>query len=305
MQDRQNQQEYRTHPLPGEPAVTQPTMPEIRPGTAPVGAEIFGVDLSQPLDPAVFEACETAFDRHSVVCFRNQTLTAVDLLSFSRQLGEIRVNAFNQYALEGMPGILKVSNLRDDKGGAIGYADAGSHWHSDMSYTADPPRRTLLYALEVPRDDAGLPLGPTLFASAAAAHDALDDATKVRLEPLRAIHRFSAKERGVTKRVKITEAQVEQNPDVRHPVVRRHPKTGRKALYLRKGECIGIDGMAEAEALSLIEELSDFMVQDRFVYRHHWAVGDLLMWDNPVLQHIAVRDYAWPQRRLMWRTTVG
>ena len=226
---------------------------EIRPSSAPVGAEVFGVDLSAPLPDEVFEACEAAFDRYSVLCFRGQSLTPDALLAFSRRLGEIKVNAFHQHALEGFPEVLKVSNLRDEQGRATGYADAGSHWHTDMSYTAEPPRRTLLYALEVPQDDAGEPLGPTLFASAAAAYDALDEETRSRIEDLQAVHRFAAKERGVKKPVAVTRAQIEENPDARHPVARPHPKTGRKALYVRKGECIGIDGMEEGEALALID----------------------------------------------------
>ena len=278
---------------------------EIRPSSAPVGADVLGVDLAAPLAPGVFAACEEAFDHRSVLCFRNQSLTPGQLLAFSKGLGEIRINAFDQYALEGLPEVLKVSNLRDGDGRPLGYADAGSHWHSDMSYTARPPRRTLLYAVEVPHDGNGEPLGPTLFASAAAAYDALDGDTKARIEGLEAIHRFSAKERGVTKPVAVTDEQMERNPDVHHPIVRPHPRTGRRALYLRKGECIGIKGMDDAEALALIERLSDLITEERFVYRHRWAVGDLLMWDNPAVQHIALRDYEWPQRRLMWRTTVA
>ena len=278
---------------------------EIRLSSAPIGADVLGIDLAAPLAPGVFEACEDAFDRHSVLCFRNQSLTPSQLLAFSKGLGEIRINTFDQYALEGLPEVLKVSNLRDGDGRPLGYADAGSHWHSDMSYTARPPRRTLLYAVEVPHDENGEPLGPTLFASAAAAYDALDGDTKARIEGLEAIHRFSAKERGVTKPVAVTSEQMERNPDVHHPIARPHPKTGRKALYLRKGECIGIKGMDDAEALALIERLSDLITEERFVYRHRWAVGDLLMWDNPAVQHIALRDYEWPQRRLMWRTTVA
>ena len=114
------------------------------------------------------------------------------------------------------------------------------------------------------------------------------------IEDLQAVHRFAAKERGVKKPVAVTKAQIEENPDARHPVARPHPKTGRKALYVRKGECVGIDGMDESEALALIDRLSDLIVEDRFIYRHRWAVGDLLMWDNPAVQHVAIRDYEWP-----------
>ena len=113
----------------------------------------------------------------------------------------------------------------------------------------------------------------------------------------RASRRFTAsppRNAASRKPVAVTRAQIDENPDARHPVARPHPKTGRKALYVRKGECIGIDGMDEAEALPLIERLSDLITEDRFVYRHRWAVGDLLMWDNPAVQHIAIRDYEWP-----------
>ena len=199
--------------------------------------------------------------------------------------------------------MLIVSNVQEN-GVNIGYADAGSHWHTDMSYTATPPRCTLLYAIEVPEEN-GVGLGDTLFASEAHAYDALDPEEQARVAGMRAVHRFSAKERGVSKPVELTAEQIARNPDVSHPVARTHPVSGRKCLYLREGECVGIEGMPDAPARELIKRLSDCIVEPRFQYRHRWQVGDLLIWDNCSVQHVALRDYAWPQRRLMHRTTVN
>lgn len=276
---------------------------EIVPVDAAVGAEIRGVDLAQGIDDATFAEIDAALSEHAVIFLRGQTITPAQQVDFSRRFGEIEINAFNKYALKENPAVLVVSNIKED-GKDIGYADAGSHWHTDMSYTATPPRLTMLYAVEVPHRD-GKPLGDTWFASAAAAYDDLSDDMKRTLDGKRAIHRFAAKERGVKKPVALAPEQIARNPDVIHPVVRSHPVTGRKALYVRKGECIGIEGMPEAEALPLIEALSDRITRDAYIYRHRWKVGDLLMWDNALVQHWAPRDYEWPDRRMMLRTTVN
>ncbi|MEM9683861.1 MAG: TauD/TfdA family dioxygenase [Pseudomonadota bacterium] len=272
-------------------------------GDAPVGAEIRGVDLAIGIDDETFDEIDAALSEHAVIFLRDQHISPSQQVEFSQRFGEIEINSFNKFALEGEPAVLVVSNIKEE-GKDIGYADAGSHWHSDMSYTATPPRLTMLYAVEVPQRD-GRPLGDTWFASATAAYDDLGDEEKQRLDGLRAVHRFAAKERGVRKPVKLSAEQIAKNPDVVHPVVRRHPITGREALYVRKGECIGIEGMADNEALPLIERLSDHITRDEYIYRHQWKVGDLLMWDNALVQHWAPRDYEWPDRRLMLRTTVN
>lgn len=278
-------------------------MVKILPVDAPIGAEIRGVDLSKPLDDDTFAAIENAFNDHAVIWFRGQTISPEQQVAFSERFGEIEVNAFNKFALPENPKVLIVSNIKED-GKDIGYADAGSHWHTDMSYTATPPRMTMLYAIEVPAEN-GKPLGDTLFASATAAYDSLPDDTKSRIDGLKATHRFAAKERGVKKPVELTPEQIAKNPDVVHPVARTHPITGRKALYVRTGECIGIPGMPDDEALPLIKELSDRTIRPEFLYRHQWQIGDVLMWDNAAVQHWAPRDYEWPQRRRMHRTTVN
>jgi taurine dioxygenase len=196
-----------------------------------------------------------------------------------------------------------VSNIKEN-GRDIGHADAGRVWHTDMSYTARPPRATLLYALEVPMAN-GVALGETHFASAAAAYDSLPGAEKERIEGLRAVHQVAGR-RARTGTGQHDQAQRREQPAVVHPIARTHPRTGRKCLYVSKGECEAIEGMARDEALALIERLADRIVEPRFRHTHHWRVGDVLMWDNCTVQHLATFNYEWPQhRRLMQRITVG
>jgi taurine dioxygenase len=233
---------------------------------------------------------------------RHQHLTPEHLLRFARRFGPLERSPRTQYALPGYPNILLLSNILDAHGQPIGNAEAGLTWHTDLSYTATPPRGSLLYAVEVPTNAQGEILGETWFVSTAAAYEALPPAMQQRLQGLRAIHRAGAKQYAPGSTLA---AAVRDLPDVIHPVIRTHPITGRQAIYVRAGECVGIVGMPEAEALALLAELSEFVTQPTFLYRHQWQVGDVLMWDNCCAQHRAIKDYAWPQRRLMYRVTVN
>jgi len=270
---------------------------------AALGAEI-GVDLSQSLSDQVFAEIERAFHDNIVVFFRGQQLTNEQQIAFSRRFGELEIHIVRKYLLPGYPEILLISNIRDADGEHIGLADAGFTWHSDVSYRRRPSRCSLLYAKEVPQRD-GAPLGDTVFASCIAAYEALSGAMKRRLTGLKAIHRYSARRRiENSPRPKLTAAQLAETPDVAHPIVRTHPYTGRKALYVTAGECVGIPGMPDDEAVELIAELDAHCVRSEFCYRHRWRVGDLVMWDNASAMHLAICDYALPERRLMHRTTV-
>jgi taurine dioxygenase len=270
---------------------------------AALGAEI-GVDLSQPLDDATFHKVEDAFHDNIIVFFRGQKLTDEQHIAFSRRFGELEVHIVKKYLLPGYPEILLISNVRDAAGEHIGLADAGFTWHSDTSYRRLPSRCSLLYAKEVPQRD-GKPLGDTVFANMITAYDALPEAMKRRIEGRKAIHRYAMRRRiDNSPRPKLTAAQLAETPDIAHPIVRTHPHTGRKALYITAGECIGIEGMPDDEALELIAELDAFCVRPEFCYRHQWRVGDLVMWDNATAMHLAICDYALPERRLMHRTTV-
>jgi taurine dioxygenase len=268
-----------------------------------IGAEIHSVDLSQPLSPAGFAVIETALHDRAVLCLRQQHLTEPQFIDFARRFGEVERIFLTHYAHPQQPEIMLVSNIQEN-GRNIGHADAGRVWHTDMSYTARPPRVTMLYALEVPMED-GVPLGDTHFASAAAAYASLPDTLKVRLAGLRTVHQVAGR-RARTGTGQQDHALRTQQPDVLHPVVRTHPYTGRKCLYVSQGECVAIEGMATDEALALIDELSTRIIQPQFRHVHTWQVHDLLMWDNCSVQHLATFDYHWPQhRRLMHRLTVG
>src|SRR5271169_2490111 len=277
--------------------------PSVNKSSAACGAEI-ALDLACELDEATFGDIESAFHDNIVIVFRGQQLSSARHVEFSRRFGELETHIVKKYLLSGFPEILLISNIRDERGGHIGLADAGFTWHTDTSYRRRPSRCSLLYAKEVPHRD-GRPLGDTLFANTIAAYEALPESRKRQLSGLKAIHRYSARRRVAdSPRPKLTRAQLDETPDVAHPIVRTHPYTGRKALYVTAGECIGIEGMPEGEAVDLIAELDGHCVRPEFLYRHQWRVGDLLMWDNASAMHLAICDYCLPERRLMHRTTV-
>jgi taurine dioxygenase len=277
--------------------------PVVTKSGAACGAEI-ACDLAQDIDEATFREIERAFHDNIVVVFRRQNMPNERHIEFSRRFGELEIHIVKKYLLPGFPEILLISNIRDDRSEHIGLADAGFTWHSDTSYRRRPSRCSLLYAKEVPQRD-GRPLGDTVFANAIAAYEALPEGTKERLAGLKAIHRYSARRRVAdSPRPKLTQAQLDETPDIAHPIVRTHPYTGRKSLYVTAGECIGIEGMPDDEAVDLIDELDAHCVRPEFLYRHKWQVGDLLMWDNTSSMHLAICDYALPERRLMHRTTV-
>ena len=275
----------------------------VKKSDAACGAEIV-FDLARDIDDPTFREIERAFHDNIVVVFRGQQLSNERHVEFSRRFGELEIHIVKKYLLLGFPEILLISNISDQRGEHIGLADAGFTWHTDTSYRRRPSRCSLLYAKEVPHRD-GRPLGDTAFANTIAAYEVLPEAVKKRLNGLKAIHRYSARRRVAdSPRPKLTREQLEETPDVAHPIIRTHPYTGRKSLYVTAGECIGIEGMPEDEAVGLIAELDAHCVRPEFLYRHKWQIGDLLMWDNAASMHLAICDYALPERRLMHRTTV-
>lgn len=269
-----------------------------------IGAEISDVDLARISD-AEFARIEQTFNERSVICIRAQTLGEDQLIEFARRFGGVEPHFLKHYTHPRHPEILYISNIKEN-GKDIGHADAGSVWHTDMSYVERPPRATLLYALEVPMDkDSGVALGNTLFSSAAAAYDSLPPQMKQHITGLRAIHQVAGR-RAKTGTGRQDQALRRSQPAVVHPVVRTHPITKRKCLYVSKGECEGIEDMPKDEALALIDQLAEHTIDERFRYTHRWRVHDLLMWDNCAVQHLASFDYQWPRhRRLMHRVTVG
>jgi taurine dioxygenase len=281
------------------------------------GAEISGVDLSKPVSDDLFEQVAKAFFDNQVVVLRNQKLTPDLQIAFTSKFGILEEHVRKESRLAGHPEILIISNLLDDDGKAVGAQDAGRYWHSDLSYKPVPSLLSALYSIEVPEKD-GKVLGDTGFASTIAAFEALPEEMKQRLQELKNVHSYrfyrqknfraqqAEKVRGgrSIQEHEPTEEQLRSVPDVETPVVRTHPVTGRKGLFVNEAHTSKIVGMDEAEGEALLTGLYAHICKPEFLYRHSWRPGDLLMWDNCSVQHKATFDYDLPQRRLMYRTTV-
>ena len=271
---------------------------KIVPTNFPVGAEILGLDMALPIGDNLIAKLDQALGEYGVIFFRNQMLTPNHQLSITSRFGEIVHNTFgDSHGLNGYPDIVVISNI-EENGIEIGVKAAGENWHSDMCYTKKPPRGTIMYAHEVPKQN-GLTLGDTCFAACHAAYDALPAEMKKHLASLSATFDFAGRNR----QSPITQDQIISFPPVIHPIVRTHPVTKRHCLYVMRDDCTAIDELEQNEADSLIAALADHIVRPEFVYRHQWQPGDLLIWDNCTVQHMAIQDYTLPNKRLMHRTT--
>ena len=265
------------------------------------GVAVSGVDLSQPLSETAFRAIWDAFFAAQLLVVRAQSLTATQFLAFARCFGPPEPHVIDQFHHPEHADILILSNVVKD-GKATGLADAGSYFHTDYSYLEVPARATLLYSIQVPRVG-----GDTLFANQYAAYDDLPSATKRRVDKLVTLHHYGNRddldERSRTAASVLTEEQKRRVDWVKHPLVRRHPITGRRALYAVSGSSFGIEGMLEGEALELLDELKHHATQQKYQYRLKYGVGDLVIWDNASLLHAATLT-APDDPRTLWRITV-
>jgi taurine dioxygenase len=281
-------------------------MLDIRPTGAALGAEIRGVNLAQPVDDVTFRAIEAALHEHEVIFFRDQQLSPETHVAFSRRFGELEKHLRVDCCKPGFPEIFVVSNVIES-GKPIGTQDAGLFWHSDLAYMAEPSRGSLFYAREVPHDDAGKPLGDTMFASTTAAWLALPDDIKRIVSGRRAVTSYAKgyyRDRKSGPRPPLTDAQKARTPDVEHPIMRTHPYTRKPCLFVNEGYTARIAGLPPEESDRVLNLLFEHVSRPGFVYRHQWRAGDFLIWDNCSTQHRAVFDYALPQRRRMERTTL-
>lgn len=280
---------------------------------APLGHQIIGLSLADGISDEQFKALEDAFNQFGVVVLRGQTLSPEQHVSFSRRFGNLEHYPMDTYLLPGHPEIFVVSNIIEN-GKAIGMADAGRNWHSDMAFTNAPARCSVFYALEVPRSPSGEPLGDTYFASTQAAYDALSPEIKEKISGLKVRNSYSdnveRKRRqqldkgGLMTQEERIKAQASL-PDVFHPVVRTHPFTGRKCLYLSEGLSTELIGLPREEGDALLKALLAHMIRPEFVYRHRYCEGDLIIWDNCSAIHLATSDFNETQRRRMHRTTIS
>jgi taurine dioxygenase len=264
-------------------------------------AEICGVDLARDLD-AAWDDIHAAYLEHKVLVFRGQELTAKQFHDFGECFGPIEPHTVTMYHHDEFPGITVLSN-RTEMGRPKGIRDAGSHWHSDYSYKSVPANVTMLYALEIP--DQG---GDTLFVDLGAAYETLSDDMKARLDGLTALHHYRhTKDRDHPEgrwRL-LSEAERQMTPEVVHPVVRTHPETGAKSIFVFPGLTSGVRriiDMDDAESDALLHQLFDHIDETHVRFTYKWAVGDLVLWDNRCTTHQATTDVLPPDRfRTLYR----
>jgi taurine dioxygenase len=272
----------------------------VSPIAGSLGAEIEGIDA--PLDLAVvgddtIAEIRQAWLRHLVVFFRGQTLDGDQFLAFSRRIGTPARYPFVP-GIDGYPEIIAVLKRAHET------TNFGGIWHSDTAYLAEPPMATMLLAREIPPFG-----GDTLFANQYAAYEALSPAMQQLLEPLRGVNSSALADVSKTREDRIRDADgnevAPQNFESVHPVVRTHPETGRKSLYVNIAHTARFDGMTEEESKPLLQFLFQHQVKPEFTCRFRWEVGSMAMWDNRCAQHNPINDYHGYQRRLHRITLQG
>jgi taurine dioxygenase len=279
------------HPTAAGKAV--PSVFAVRPLSPALGAEIVGVDLSQKLDEGTAARILSAWHEHLVVLFREQDLTEEDEVRFAETFGE-PARIHTQQFVRTHPAVMLISNIRED-GKPIGaLPDGEMHFHSDQCHQERPAKASMLYSIEVPSQG-----GNTLFANGYKAYERLPDDIKRRIEGRRALNAYDY-DRAATKRG--TEL-AEGVPHYVHPVVRTHPETGRKALYVNRLMTIRIEGLPTEESEELLNLLFDHQERREFIYEHVWQPRELIMWDNRCTLH-ARTDFSAGERRLMRRVTI-
>jgi taurine dioxygenase len=251
--------------------------------------------------PGDFREVRDAFFASQVLVFRAQKFTPSGFLAFARIFGRPEPHVIDQFHHPEHADILILSN-REKDGKPIGLADAGTYFHTDYSYLEVPARATLLCSIEVPKRG-----GDTLFANQYAAYDDLPSNTKKKIESLVALHHYGNRDdldkRSRTVASVLNKAQEQKMAWVRHSVVRKHPVTGRKALYSVSGSSFRVEGLPDDEAVDLLDELKTHATQPKYQLRLKYGVGDVVIWDNASLLHSAtLTDPADP--RTLWRITV-
>ena len=276
---------------------------DIRPIAGALGAELHGIDLSQDLDDATFEAVQRALHDHLVIFFRDQTISPEQHLAFARRFGDIETHRYAK-GLDSHPEILPVVKEARDKA-----ANFGGIWHSDVAFHEAPPMGQILYALEVPETG-----GDTIFVNMYNAYESLSDGMKKMLDGVNAIftgeRSYGPSDSEVTKR----QALFSKSMDVKlmnnaadetaHPLVRTHPETGRKSLFVSGIAIRRLEGMTIEESRPIIKFLKDHAIRPENTCRFSWRKHSIAFWDNRCTQHYALNDYH-GHRRVMHRVTIA
>ncbi|HUD52456.1 TauD/TfdA dioxygenase family protein [Parvibaculum sp.] len=276
-----------------EAAATASLPFDVTPLTPTIGAELGGIDLAKPLDTATLDALRRTLLEWKVIFFRDQNITTDEHIAFARRFGALEVHPFAPEKA-GYPEVLAITHDRERPG-------RENTWHSDVTWRLEPSLGSVLRALEVP--DVG---GDTLFADMYAAYEGLSDDMKAKVEGRTAIHDFTHFRARMRQRGK-PEAEIEafqkQYPEAEHPVVRTHPETGRKGIYVNAAFTQYIVGMERGESDALLRHLYAQAAIPEYQCRFRWRTNSIAFWDNRACQHYAVSDY-WPAVRRMERVTI-
>ena len=275
---------------------------KVSPLSDALGAEIVGADLARWEDDEQYKVVYRALLEFGIVVLRDQNITPAQQIAFSRRFGALELHSIMPCRMPGHPEILLVSNRRDDSGAFTGLPDAGREWHSDSNFHDKPSLGSLLYALEIPPEG-----GDTLFANMTAACAALDPALKARAAGRNVRYVYgsrSAENTNTALKVTMTQSQWDEVPQAVHPLLRTHPETGQKSIYLSLTTIDRIEGLSAAQSDGLAAALLDHFTQPVFVYRHRWRLHDVVFWDNRCINHKAM-PFDERQARHMHRTTIA
>jgi taurine dioxygenase len=274
-----------------------PAAIEVHPVGGNLGAVISGVDLSAELDDETFAAVHQALLDHLVIFFRDQHLSPQQQIAFGRRFGKLHVHPYIP-CLEGYPEVIKLQSAPDGPGSM---AYQSNTWHTDLTYEAEPPMASILRAVQVPA--AG---GDTMWNSLYAAYEALSPTMRRFVDDMTAVHYIAQSMPADFLEQKWAAKQVERfheaTPPVEHPVVRTHPETGRKCLFVNRNFTSHIKDLSRSESDALLDFLLRHIEQPEFQVRFHWARDSMAMWDNRCTQHYALIDYR--SQRIMHRVTV-
>ncbi|NQV60534.1 MAG: TauD/TfdA family dioxygenase [Alphaproteobacteria bacterium] len=278
-------------------------MLEIKPIEGSFGRAAYGLDIGAGVDVEICRKLHETLYAHRVLVIKDQACDADAYLAFGRQWGALIPHVIDTSRMPGYPDMMEVGNTTERSKDDVA-RNSAAFWHTDQSYDADPATTTMLYARKIP--DVG---GETRVIDMKAAYDDLDQTTKQRIDKLKAMHLYGATSGrdGEAPTARLSQTQAAEVPPTLHPLVRTHTVTGERALYGVAGTAIGIEGMTAGEGEALIAELKAHCVQDKYIYEHKYAVGDIAMWDTQMTLHSA-KPIGLPdgkgRDRLLWRISV-
>ncbi|MEC7302692.1 MAG: TauD/TfdA family dioxygenase [Pseudomonadota bacterium] len=266
---------------------------------ATIGARVEGIDFSEPLTEALRDAIRAAIGEHKVLVFKGEPLPAAVFRAFARKFGPLQEHVLRKYRHDEFPDLSWLTNVAEDGSFDPFGVVRASTWHSDGSYTQDPPELGMLHAFEVPSRG-----GSTIFADMCNAYDTLDADMQSRMSGLTGLHRHGAGPGGSMYENVLDDDQEEKTNDAVHPTVSVHPSTGRKMLYLNETHTRKFRELELTDSVALLQKVITHATRPENIYTHHWSVGDLLIWDQRSTIHRGAGDFPPDERQVKIRAIV-